>query len=81
MHAGEGGDASVIGANAICQDDVTQKVNTCGTNPGFIRGGLQFMEAQSREEGSEWRYMMEGTVVRADCVVKIHENVIKTGRD
>ena len=25
--------------------------------------------------------MMEGTVVRADCVVKIHENVIETGRD
>ena len=24
--------------------------------------------------------MMEGTVVRADCV-KIHENVIETGRD
>ena len=24
---------------------------------------------------------MEGTVVRADCVVKIHENVIETGRD
>ena len=44
-HAGEGGDASVIGANAICQDDVTQKVNTCGTNPGFIRGELEFMEA------------------------------------
>ena len=25
--------------------------------------------------------MMEGTFVRADCVVKIHENVIETGRD
>ena len=25
--------------------------------------------------------MMEGIVVRADCVVKIHANVIKTGRD
>ena len=25
--------------------------------------------------------MMEGTVVRADCVVKIHANAIKTGRD
>ena len=25
--------------------------------------------------------MMEGTVVRADCVVKIQENVIETGRD
>ena len=25
--------------------------------------------------------MMEWTVVRADCVVKIHANVIKTGRD
>ena len=25
--------------------------------------------------------MMEGTVVRADCVVKIHENVSETGRD
>ena len=25
--------------------------------------------------------MMEGTVVRADCVAKIHENVIETGRD
>ena len=41
----EGGAESVIGANAICQDDVTQKVNTCGTNPGFIRGELEFMEA------------------------------------
>ena len=39
------------------------------------------MEAQSREEGSECRYTMEGTVVRADCVVKVHENVIETGRD
>ena len=62
-HAGEGGDAIVVGAYAICQDDVTQKVNTCGTNPGFIRGELEFMEAQSREEGNECRYMMEGTVV------------------
>ena len=44
-HGGEGGGASVIGANAICQDDVTQKVNTCGTNPGFIREELEFMEA------------------------------------
>ena len=44
-HAGEGGDASVIGANAICQDDVTQEGNTCGTNPGFIRRELEFMEA------------------------------------
>ena len=35
------------------------------------------MEAKSREEGSECRYMMEGAVVRADCVVKIHENVIR----
>ena len=25
--------------------------------------------------------MMEGTIVRADCVVKIHGNVIETGRD
>ena len=25
--------------------------------------------------------MMGGTVVRADCVVKIYENVIETGRD
>ena len=33
------------------------------------------MEAYAREEGSECRYMMEGTVVRADSV-KIHENVI-----
>ena len=60
---------------------MTQKVNTCGTNPGFIRGELDFMEASSREEGGECRYMMEGTVVRADCVVKIHANVIKTGRE
>ena len=43
-HAGEGGDASVIGANAICQDDVTQKVNTCDANPGFIGGELELME-------------------------------------
>ena len=41
----EGGDASVIGANAICRDDVAQKDNTCGTSPGFIRGELAFMEA------------------------------------
>ena len=44
-HAWEGGDAIVVGAYAICGDDVTQKVNTCGTNPGFIRGELEFMEA------------------------------------
>ena len=44
-HACEGGNAIVVGANAICQDDVTQNVNTCDTIPGFIRGGLQFMEA------------------------------------
>ena len=44
-HACEGGDAIVVGAYAICRDDVTQKVNTCGTNPGFIRGELEFMKA------------------------------------
>ena len=67
--------------NAICQDDVTQKINTCDTNPGYIRGELDFMQAYSREEGSDCRYMMEGIVVRADCVVKIHDNVIETGRN
>ena len=44
-HVGEGGDAIVVGAYAICRDNATQTVNTCGTNPGFIRGELEFMEA------------------------------------
>ena len=41
----EGGDAIVVGAYAICRDDVAQKVNTCGTNPGFIRRELELMKA------------------------------------
>ena len=44
-HACQGGDAIVVGAYAICRDDVTQKVNTCGTNLGFIRGEFELMEA------------------------------------
>ena len=50
-HACQGGNAIIVGANAIGRDDVAQKVDTCGTDPGFIRGELQAMEAQTREEG------------------------------
>ena len=39
------------------------------------------MEAQTREEGSYCRYVMNGTTVRADCIVKIHADVIEAGRD
>ena len=52
IHACQSGNAIVIGANAIGRDDVTQKVDSCGTDPRFIRGELQAMEAQAREEGS-----------------------------
>ena len=51
-HACQGGNAIIVGANAIGRDDVAQTVDTCGTDPGFIRRELQAMEAQTREEGS-----------------------------
>ena len=51
-HACQGGNAIIVGANAIGGDDVAQTVDTCGTDPGFIRGELQAMEAQTHEEGS-----------------------------
>ena len=39
-HACESGDSIVVGANAICRYDVAQKVDTCGSDPGFIRREL-----------------------------------------
>ena len=39
-HACQSSESIVVGANAICRDDVTQKVDTCGSDPGFIRGEL-----------------------------------------
>ena len=39
------------------------------------------METQTREEGSWCRYMMNGTVVRADCIVSIHADIVKAGRN
>ena len=39
-HACQRGDSIVVGADAICRDDVTQKVDTCGSDPGSIRGEL-----------------------------------------
>ena len=51
-HTCRGGSAIIVGANTIGRDDVAQKVDTCGTDPGFIRRELQAMEAQTREEGS-----------------------------
>ena len=39
------------------------------------------MKAQTREEGSYCRYVVNGTVVRADCIVKIHADVIEAGRN
>ena len=39
------------------------------------------MKAQTREEVCSRRYVMNGTVVRADCIVKIHADVIEAGRN
>ena len=39
------------------------------------------MKAQTREEGSSGRYVVNGTVVRADCIVEIHSDIIKAGRN
>ena len=60
---------------------MAQKVDTCGTDPGFFRGELQAMEAQTREESSYCRYMMDGTVVRAYLIVQIRADVVETGRN
>ena len=51
-HACQSSNSIVVGADAICRDDVTQKIETCGSDPGFIRGKLEFVKAQAREEGS-----------------------------
>ena len=37
-HACESSDSIVVGAYAICRDDVAQEVDTCGADPGFVRG-------------------------------------------
>ena len=39
-HACQSNDSIVVEADAICRDDVTQKVDRCGSDPGFIRGEL-----------------------------------------
>ena len=39
-HACQSSDSIVVGAYAICRDDVAQEVDTCGTDPGFVRGEL-----------------------------------------
>ena len=37
-HACQSSDSVVVGANAICRNDVTQKIDTYGSDSGFIRG-------------------------------------------
>ena len=39
------------------------------------------MKVQMREEGSYCRYVVNGTVVGADCIVEIHSDIIKAGRN
>ena len=39
------------------------------------------METQTREEGSWCRYVVNGTVFRADSIVKIHSDTMKTSRN
>ena len=39
-HACQSSNSIAVGADAICRDDVTQKVDTRGSDPGFIRGEL-----------------------------------------
>ena len=39
------------------------------------------MKALTREKGSGGRYMLDGTVVQTDCIVKMHADVIGAGRN
>ena len=39
-HACQSSDSIVVGAFAIFRDDVAQEVDTCGADPGFVRGEL-----------------------------------------
>ena len=39
-HACQSSDSIVVGAYAIFRDDVAQEVDTCGADPGFVRGEL-----------------------------------------
>lgn len=69
----QGEDFVIIGTNAVCEDGLSQNVSMCGSDPGFIRGKLQFVKAQSREEDSQCRYIKVKKVVRFDCTIKIKE--------
>ena len=39
------------------------------------------MEAQTHEEGSQSRCVIDRGVDRSDCIIKMHQNVVEDGRN
>ena len=46
------GDFVVVRADTILRDNVTQEINSRGSDPGFTRRQLQLVEVQTHGEGS-----------------------------
>ena len=67
--------------DTILRDDVAQEVDSRGSGPGLIRLELQSVEAETCEEGSYSRYVIDGVLFRSDCTIKIHPNVVEAGHN
>lgn len=74
------GNFVIVAADTILADCVVQKVHTGGFDPRFVQRELQLVWAHSCEESNEGPNMVDGRIVRFDCITEVHSNVVDANR-